>query len=102
MGVEIKYRAVGISLLENWPQASVKLEGMSATCIHSGLKDRPFLLADNFFVSFSLRDLINGETVINDVSLKNGRISLEIDSLGRRNFDFRKRSATSNGKSLDL
>ena len=89
-GLTLQVENVDVSLLSNWPQASVELKNISLASDLYPDKNEPFLKAGSIILSFNLAKLLEKKFIVKSISIKNAEVALIKDSLGNRNFAFKK------------
>ncbi len=80
---------VDVSVIENFPNASIKLKNVLLNSDLYSVKDKPLLKASTISLSLNLLKLLHKDFEINAVSLNNAQINLVQDTGGFKNFKFK-------------
>jgi hypothetical protein len=87
-GILVTYDDIGIAISDTWPQVSFRFKNVTLTSLHENPAKSPLLRASDVFFCFSASQLWHRKLAINNVVIKKGKITMEIDDEGKRNFIF--------------
>jgi hypothetical protein len=92
-GIEFTYDKMGMAIAETWPQVSFRFKNVVLTSLHENPNKKPLLIASDVFFCFNAMELLQKKFAVENVVIKKGKIMLEIDSTGQKNFRFRSSEA---------
>jgi hypothetical protein len=87
-GIELTYDHMGMAIAETWPQISFRFKNVALTSLHENPNKKPLLVASDVFLCFSAMELLQKKFAVENVVIRQGKIMLEIDSTGQKNFKF--------------
>ncbi len=93
-GLSSEIGKVKISLFENWPNATIKLNNVSVTSHIDNPENKAFLTAGTLGISFDLKKLLSKEFVVHSISIKDATVNLIKGNGENSNFKFKKPSDT--------
>ncbi|MFQ5446205.1 MAG: hypothetical protein ACE5FF_04665 [Saprospiraceae bacterium] len=93
---ELQVTDFNLSLLQDFPDASVSLDGV----ILMGLNGDPLLKAGEMSFNFRLLSLFGSSVKVHSVAIKNGDLMVNINHFGQANYDIIKK--TTSGRDPDF
>lgn len=88
-GLTLKVSDASVTFFDNWPRASIKLNGVFLANDVGG-KVQPLLNAGSLSLSFNLRRLLQKEFIVKYITISDAQILLFRNEDGSRNFEFKK------------
>ncbi|UQB68730.1 AsmA-like C-terminal region-containing protein [Epilithonimonas zeae] len=88
---KLNYQSVNISFFKDFPNLTASLNKVDLKG-SSPFQKQSLIKSESFSLGIDVLSLFSDETVIEGVYLKNGAIAIEVDSLGRANYNVYKSS----------
>jgi hypothetical protein len=85
-GLHIEIENADVSLLKNWPNATMNFKNVTMTSLEGKQNNEPMFKANSIYLSFSLTKLLTKNFIVNTVFIEHAKINLIKDSLGSTNF----------------
>lgn len=98
-GLNIRIHDTKVSLFENWPNATIEIEEVSAFTDLAPSSAPAMLKAKSIAVSFDFVKLLSKKFVVNSISIEHGSISLIKNKSGETNFKIKKTTDTTKASS---
>jgi AsmA-like C-terminal region len=95
---ELKVTGFDLSLLRNFPDATVSLNGVSVM----GANEEPLMEAGEMSFNFRLLSLFGSSVKVHAMAIRNGALTVQIDRFGKANYDILKGQATEKGASFSI
>ncbi len=92
-GLGVNCDDINISIIDHWPDISIQLQNLSVVNQNENPERKPLFKAEIVSLSVNVLKLLKREISVNEVSIRNGNISLEKNRLGNTNFEFKKKPA---------
>ncbi len=96
-GLTLKVDDINVSFISNWPNASVQLKNIYLA--NDLCSNEPLLKAGSLSLSFNIQKLIRKQFIVKSIALKDAQITLVKDTLGVKNFVFKKHHDSSENSS---
>lgn len=93
-GMNIDIKKSEITIFSNWPNASLLLYEVGLRDTLNLFSDKPFLKAEEIRLSLNLIPLLKKEFNLNTINIKQAKVLIWIDSLGKSNVSFLKQDST--------
>jgi len=90
-GLTLKVERVRVSLISNWPHASVQLKNVQ---ISSDKAEGSFINAGAIDLSFNMEKLLHRQFILQDVGIRNAEITLVKKTDGSKNFTLQRPADT--------
>lgn len=91
INTKIEIRDVELSLIKKFPMASLEFKDAKCEEVSTDDKKEYIVEAKSIFLQFSIWDIFDGNYQFKKISIEEGKIDLEIDKKGKRNFDILKK-----------
>jgi len=95
---EIQVTGFDLSLLRDFPDATVSLNGVTVT----GTNGEPLLKAAEMSFNFRLFSLFERSVKVHAMAIRNGALTIQIDRFGKANYDILKSRKTQEDASFNI
>ncbi len=95
---DIQIKSLEFSVFSKFPKASVELNDVNIKGVTK--KSNHLVRADKVFLSFELLSLFREKLIINEVSIEDATLNVEIDKNGKVNYEIFKKNSKSDKESL--
>ncbi len=96
-GITLKAEDVRVSIFNNLSSASVQLKNVYLA--NDLQPNEPIVKANSLFLSFNLKQLFNGQFIVNSISIEDAEINLVKNSEGLKNYEFIRKDSLSKDNS---
>ena len=84
----VKFSQLEFSFFSKFPKASVEILDVQVAGLTK--KDSPFVQAEKIYLAFDLYSLMEDDIVINEISVENATVNVEVDKNGAVNYEIFK------------
>ena len=100
---EINVKEFDFSILKHFPYASFDMRQITAKEVTDKKEKDTLLYAEHVSLLFNIMGLFNKDFTIRKIVVKDGKVNIKIDELGKNNYHFWKSSSGSTSSSgIDL
>lgn len=94
----VNFKNLEFSFFNKFPKASIEISSVEVQGLSS--EDEPFIQADQLFLSFDLWTLLGEDIVINEISIENATVNVEVKKDGTVNYQIFKDAESSEKKGV--